>query len=81
MTDLTGPGREHLQRLLKEYNEYPERQKAIEEQAAAVRVPPSMYRTTEPPLPEPDFSLPVADVPRSTPSPSPAAGASPQPGQ
>ena len=56
-------------------------QKALEEQAAAVRVPPSMYRTTEPPLPEPDFSLPVADVPRSTPSPSPAAGASPQPGQ
>ena len=45
-------------------------QKAIEEQAAAARVPPSMYRTTEPPLPEPDFSLPVADVPRSTPSQS-----------
>ena len=54
-------------------------QKEIEQQAAAVRVPPSMYRTTEPPLPEPDFSLPVADVPRST--PSPAADASPQPGQ
>jgi hypothetical protein len=59
-------------------------QKAIEEQAAA-RVPPSMYRTTEPPLPEPDLSLPVADVPRSTPTPTPAASPavniSPQPGQ
>jgi hypothetical protein len=30
------------------------------------RVPPSMYRTTEPPLPEPDFSLPVQEVPRSS---------------
>jgi hypothetical protein len=61
-------------------------QKAIEEQAAAAaRVPPSMYRTTEPPLPEPDLSLPVTDVPRSTPTPSaaasPAANVSPQPGQ
>jgi hypothetical protein len=35
------------------------------------RVPPSMYRTTEPPLPEPDLSLPVQDVPRSAPAPSP----------
>jgi hypothetical protein len=50
-------------------------EKAREEQAAAERVPPSMYRTTEPPLPEPDLSLPVADVPRPTPT------ASPQPGQ
>jgi hypothetical protein len=56
-------------------------QKAIEKQAAAARVPPSMYRTTEPPLPEPDLSLPVADVPRSTPSPGPSATVSPQPGQ
>jgi adenylate cyclase len=30
MTDLTGPGRDRLKRLLKEYNEYPERQKDIE---------------------------------------------------
>jgi hypothetical protein len=37
------------------------------------RVPPSMYRTTEPPLPEPDFSLPVQEVPRSAPSPTPSA--------
>lgn len=50
-------------------------EKALEEQAAAERVPPSMYRTTEPPLPEPDLSLPVPDVP------SPTPGASPQPGQ
>jgi len=50
-------------------------EKALEEQAAAKRVPPSMYRTTEPPLPEPDLSLPVPDVPSPTPS------ASPQPGQ
>jgi class 3 adenylate cyclase len=28
--DLTGPKREHLRQLLKEYNEYPERQAAIE---------------------------------------------------
>ena len=39
-------------------------------------VPRSMYRTTEPPLPEPDLSLPVPDVPRpapgaSSPTPSP----------
>jgi hypothetical protein len=46
-------------------------QKAAEERAAAERVPPSMYRTAEPPLPEPDLSLPVADVPRVTPAPSP----------
>src|SRR4051794_21400319 len=30
MTDLTGPGRARLQTLLKEYNEYPERQKDVE---------------------------------------------------
>jgi class 3 adenylate cyclase len=30
MTDLTGPGRARLQKLLKEYNEYPERQKDVE---------------------------------------------------
>jgi hypothetical protein len=34
-------------------------------------VPPSMYRTTEPPLPEPDLSLPVSDIPRSVPTASP----------
>lgn len=56
-------------------------QKAIEKQAAAARVPPSMYRTTEPPLPEPDLSLPVAEVPRPTPTPSPGASISPQPVQ
>ncbi|HZO29789.1 MAG TPA: adenylate/guanylate cyclase domain-containing protein [Chloroflexota bacterium] len=32
MTDLTGPGRERLQRLLKEYNEYPERHQEIDSQ-------------------------------------------------
>jgi hypothetical protein len=58
-------------------------QRAIEEAAAAEAaeaergsrsrsVPPSMYRTTEPPLPEPDLSLPVSDVPRAAPSPSPS---------
>ena len=31
----------------------------------ARRVPPSMYRTTEPPLPEPDLSLPIQEIPRS----------------
>lgn len=31
MSDLVGPSRERLQRLLKEYNEYPERQKDIEQ--------------------------------------------------
>jgi hypothetical protein len=30
-------------------------------------VPPSMYRTAEPPLPEPDFSLPIQEIPRSSP--------------
>jgi class 3 adenylate cyclase len=30
MTDLTGPGRARLQTLLKEYNEYPERQNEVE---------------------------------------------------
>jgi hypothetical protein len=33
----------------------------------ARRVPPSMYRTTEPPLPEPDLSLPIQEIPRSSP--------------
>jgi hypothetical protein len=33
----------------------------------ARRVPPSMYRTAEPPLPEPDFSLPIQEIPRSSP--------------
>ena len=31
----------------------------------ARRVPPSMYRTTEPPLPEPDLSLPIQEIPKS----------------
>ena len=47
-------------------------------------VPPSMYRTTEPPLPEPDLSLPVSEVPRSTPgatpTPSPAVSPNVTPG-
>lgn len=54
-------------------------EQAIEEQtikerssrSRKVRVPPSMYRTTEPPLPEPDLSLPVQDVPRSAPGTNP----------
>ncbi len=56
-------------------------EKALEEQRSSrsetqKSVPPSMYRTTEPPLPEPDLSLPVPDVPRpapgaSSPTPSP----------
>ena len=33
----------------------------------ARRVPPSMYRTAEPPLPEPDLSLPIQEIPRSSP--------------
>jgi hypothetical protein len=53
-------------------------EQAIEEQAIQkrssrsrrTRVPPSMYRTTEPPLPEPDFSLPVLEVPRTAPNAS-----------
>jgi hypothetical protein len=32
----------------------------------ARRVPPSMYRTAEPPLPEPDLSLPIQEIPRSS---------------
>jgi hypothetical protein len=60
-------------------------EKALEKQLSSQResqerVPPSMYRTTEPPLPEPDLSLPVPDVPRPTPgasSPTP----SPEPAQ
>jgi len=32
MTDLTGPSRERLQKLLKEYNEYPERRQEIDSQ-------------------------------------------------
>ena len=35
MSDLIGPSRAHLQKLLKEYNEYPERQKAIDEKILA----------------------------------------------
>jgi class 3 adenylate cyclase len=35
MSDLVGPSRAHLHRLLKEYNEYPERQKAIDEKIHA----------------------------------------------
>ena len=35
MNDLIGPSRAHLQKLLKEYNEYPERQKAIDEKINA----------------------------------------------
>ena len=31
------------------------------------KVPPSMYRTAEPPLPEPDLSLPIQEIPRSPP--------------
>ena len=31
MTDLTGPSRERLQKLLKEYNEYPDRHREIED--------------------------------------------------
>jgi len=46
-------------------------EKALEEQTSSQRVPPSMYRTTEPPLPEPDLSLPVPDVPRPAPNASP----------
>jgi hypothetical protein len=42
-------------------------------------VPPSMYRTTEPPMPEPDLSLPVTDVPRSLSTPSPKPSPSPTP--
>ena len=30
------------------------------------RAPPSMYRTTEPPLPEPDLSLPIQEIPRTS---------------
>jgi hypothetical protein len=32
----------------------------------ARRAPPSMYRTAEPPLPEPDLSLPIQEIPRSS---------------
>jgi hypothetical protein len=61
-------------------------EKALEEKAAAERkkaasqrqrVPPSMFRTTEPPLPEPDFSLPITEIPRS--AASPGAASTPQP--
>jgi class 3 adenylate cyclase len=31
MSDLIGPSRAYLQKLLKEYNEYPERQREIDE--------------------------------------------------
>jgi hypothetical protein len=40
-------------------------------------VSPSVYPTTEPPLPEPDLSLPVSDAPSPTPSASPPS-ATPQ---
>jgi hypothetical protein len=74
---------DNLLRLAQEHSA----EKALEEQLSSERerretVPPSMYRTTEPPLPEPDLSLPVTEVPRPsngaspTPSPSP-----PQPAQ
>ena len=33
----------------------------------ARKVSPSMYRTVEPPLPEPDLSLPIQEIPRSSP--------------
>jgi len=46
-------------------------EEALEKQTPSQRVPPSMYRTTEPPLPEPDLSLPVPDVPRPAPNASP----------
>jgi hypothetical protein len=49
-------------------------EKALQEQAAPQNVPPGMYRTTEPPLPEPDLSLPVQDVPRSAPNSSQKPG-------
>ena len=56
-------------------------EKALEEERSSrsktrESVPPGMYRTTEPPLPEPDLSLPVPDVPRPAPgasSPTPSA--------
>lgn len=35
MTDLTGPSRERLQTLLKEYNEYPERHREIDDRIQA----------------------------------------------
>jgi hypothetical protein len=56
-------------------------QKALEEQARTRRetVPPSMYRTTEPPLPEPDLSLPVTDIPRSAATASPSPSGTPIP--
>jgi hypothetical protein len=62
--------------LLRMAQERAAAEKALEEQEKAARksVPPSMYRTTEPPLPEPDLSLPVQDIPRSSPSSSPKPG-------
>lgn len=48
-------------------------EQAIQERASRsrkVRVPPSMYRTTEPPLPEPDLTLPVQDVPTQPKTPA-----------
>jgi hypothetical protein len=62
--------------LLRMAQERAAAEKALEEQEKAARqsVPPSMYRTTEPPMPEPDLSLPVQDVPRSSPSSSPKPG-------
>jgi hypothetical protein len=56
-------------------------EKALREQTSPARetVPPSMYRTTEPALPEPDLSLPVTDVPRSAPGTKPTPTATPTP--
>jgi hypothetical protein len=51
------------------------REQALRERSSRSRkgrVPPSMYRTTEPPLPEPDLSLPVQDIPRSVPEAKPS---------
>jgi hypothetical protein len=48
-------------------------ERALEKQAeSARRVPPGMSRATEPPLPEPDLSLPVPDVPGGLPNRGPA---------
>jgi hypothetical protein len=71
---------DNLLRLAQEHSA----KKAQEERLSSERerrreaVPPSMYRTTEPPLPEPDLSLPITEIPRPpngaaspTPSPSP----------
>jgi hypothetical protein len=47
-------------------------EEALEERSSSSGgVPSGMYRSSEPPLPEPDLSLPVSDVPRSVPSATP----------